>query len=488
MWVSGISRRSLLPAAVLAILGANACGGATSSTSVVGPSTNRCDVSLSNSTTEIPSAGGNGSLTVNAARECSWSASAEAPWIRLRATSGQGPATVTYSVDPNPAGTPRRGRVVVSDSGIDISQAASPCRYDVAPAAINVDASASEATIRLSAPDGCGWNARSDVPWIAGIEPARGSGGATVRFAIAPNLAEARTGTIVIADASARVNQSAPGAAAPAPTPPPTPGPGPTPTPTPTPTCSYRLVPSARNVGRGAEEFPVTVNAPDGCTWLVTSEASWIRVADGRTGSGNGSFRLAVEGNTGAARTGTVRVQGETFVVQQEAGACTFSIKPGHYNAGRGPDQIVIEVTAQSGCEWTSSTNADWVTIQGGNGSGSGTVRLLIPANTGAPRSATVIIAGQTFTLNQEGPCTYGIKPRSYNAGRGPDNILIAVTTDPGCSWRADSTVSWVSVAEGRSGTGSGTVRLLVEPNDGPARAVTLSIAGQSFDLRQEGR
>jgi hypothetical protein len=43
-------------------------------------------------------------------------------------------------------------------------------------------------------------------------------------------------------------------------------------------------------------------------------------------------------------------------------------------------------------------------------------------------------------------------------------------------------------VAEGQSGSGSGTVRLLVDPNEGAAREVTLSIAGQPFELRQNGR
>jgi hypothetical protein len=62
------------------------------------------------------------------------------------------------------------------------------------------------------------------------------------------------------------------------------------------------------------------------------------------------------------------------------------------------------------------------------------------------------------------------------------------VTTDAGCSWSAESTVPWVRVAEGQSGSGSGTVRLLVDPNEGAAREVTLSIAGQPFELRQNGR
>ena len=59
--------------------------------------------------------GGNGSLTVNVERECSWSARADAPWIALSGAGGQGAATLSYTVAPNVIGTPRRGGIVVGD-------------------------------------------------------------------------------------------------------------------------------------------------------------------------------------------------------------------------------------------------------------------------------------------------------------------------------------------------------------------------------------
>ena len=48
--------------------------------------------------------------------------------------------------------------------------------------------------------------------------------------------------------------------------------------------------------------------------------------------------------------------------------------------------------------------------------------------------------------------------------------------------------MSWVTVAEGATGTGKGKVRLLVQANDGQARSTVLTIAGQPFELRQNGR
>ena len=80
------------------------------------------------------------------------------------------------------------------------------------------------------------------------------------------------------------------------------------------------------------------------------------------------------------------------------------------------------------------------------------------------------------------------LKPTNYDAGRGPDDIQIKVTADPGCAWSTTNTASWVTVAEGRSGTGNGTVRLIVEANFGAARTTTVTIGGQPFSLRQEAR
>src|SRR5205085_2296676 len=59
---------------------------------------------------------------------------------------------------------------------------------------------------------------------------------------------------------------------------------------------------------------------------------------------------------------------------------------------------------AGSGCAWTASSGASWVTItSGASGSGNGTVGYSVAANTGAARSATLTIATKTFTVNQAG-------------------------------------------------------------------------------------
>lgn len=492
MWGGRIpSPRQLWPLLLVAVF--TGCGGS-ATTSVSAPTLTKCAVSISNNSPEIPASGGTGTLAVNTERECAWSASSKDSWITLNATSGQGEATLRYTVQPNPNGTRRQGHLTVSDQTAEVIQAAAPCQYAVSPANADAPSAQSELSVTLNATPGCSWNARSNTDWIASPIPNSGVGSASVRIGIATNTAQARTGTVTLADATVRVNQAAVDAPPPAPPPPtPTPPPPPSPPPVPPPpSCTFGVSPTQISLDATGGQRSINVTSTQDCAWTATSTADWITVTSGSAGSGNGSVTVDIGRNPGSARSANITVASQTVAIQQAAAAttpCTYSIKPTHYDAGRGPDTITINVTAGVGCAWTTRTDANWVTVDtGSTGSGNGTVRLLVQANSGSDRSTTVTIAGQPFELHQEGSCSYKIKPNNYHAGRGPDDVDIDVTTDAGCSWTASSTVNWVTVAEGATGTGKGKVRLLVQANDGPARVVVLTIAGQPFELRQDGR
>jgi hypothetical protein len=246
------------------------------------------------------------------------------------------------------------------------------------------------------------------------------------------------------------------------------------------------------NVDSSTQDVTVTMNTGSGCKWTVVSDVNWIAVADAGPGSGGGTFRVTIAANTGSSRTGTVHAASEKFTLRQAAPvvACSYDIKPTNYDAGHGADSVTVTVTAGMGCAWTARSTAPWATIQGdGTGSGNGSVQVQVQANDAAERSTVLTIAGQPFALHQEGSCEYSIKPTWYHAGRGPDDVKIDVKTDQGCTWTASSNVDWVTVTEGATGVGHGRVRLLLQPNDDrdPRRTV-LTIAGQPFDLIQNGR
>jgi hypothetical protein len=59
---------------------------------------------------------------------------------------------------------------------------------------------------------------------------------------------------------------------------------------------------------------------------------------------------------------------------------------------------------------WTAQSNDSWITItSGAAGTGSGTVGFSLQANTGAVRTGTITIEGQTFTITQESASTVGL-------------------------------------------------------------------------------
>jgi hypothetical protein len=61
-----------------------------------------------------------------------------------------------------------------------------------------------------------------------------------------------------------------------------------------------------------------------------------------------------------------------------------------------------VAVTTQATCAWTAVSNATWITVtSGAAGTGNGTVGFSAAANTGAARTGTLTIAGQTFTVTQ---------------------------------------------------------------------------------------
>jgi len=75
----------------------------------------------------FPPQGGNGSVQVNANRDCAWSAQATAGWIHLGASSGQGDGGIPFTVDQNTQPSARGGAIQVSNATeVSVTQAAPP--------------------------------------------------------------------------------------------------------------------------------------------------------------------------------------------------------------------------------------------------------------------------------------------------------------------------------------------------------------------------
>ncbi|HEY7191028.1 MAG TPA: BACON domain-containing carbohydrate-binding protein [Vicinamibacterales bacterium] len=320
----------------------------------------------------------------------------------------------------------------------------------------------------MTASAGCAWTATSNESWIAITSGANGTGNGPVAFSVAANTGGARTGTATIASQTFTVNQAA-GAAA----------------------CTYSISNTEANIGPDATQGTVSVIAGAGCTWTATSNASWITVASGATGTGNGQVLLTLAANTGAERTGTATIATRTFTVTQRAfmPACTYSISPSSLSVGPGDGSGTVSLSTGSGCSWTTVSSAAWLTVtQGASGSGNGVIAFSVVANSGAARTATLTIATQVFTLTQAAgvaPCRYAISPTSQTVPASGGSGTTNVTTAGGCAWTASSNVPWITVTSGASGTGNGSVSFTVAANTAASRSGTLTIGGQTFTVTQ---
>jgi uncharacterized protein (TIGR03437 family) len=128
--------------------------------------------------------------------------------------------------------------------------------------------------------------------------------------------------------------------------------------------CSYTLAPTSQSfaVSGGTGSINVTTQAT--CTRNATSNANWVTITAGGTGTGNGTVNYTVAANTGAARTGTISIGNATFTVTQ-AGTSALDISqhlttPGPILDGCAPPSPKTAFTTTDGraYHWTHVTNA----------------------------------------------------------------------------------------------------------------------------------
>lgn len=180
-------------------------------------------------------------------------------------------------------------------------------------------------------------------------------------------------------------------------------------------TCTYSIAPASQSVVASGSSATVSVTAPAGCAWTAASNAAWVTITSGLAGTGNGTVGYTVASNAlTSARTGTLTIAGKTFTINQAAAPCSYSLSPTSQTVSSAGATRTTTVSATSGCSWTAVSNASWITVSGGSsGTGNGTVTYVIAANTGASRTGTLTIAGQTVTINESAPSAQPSAPRN---------------------------------------------------------------------------
>ena len=182
--------------------------------------------------------------------------------------------------------------------------------------------------------------------------------------------------------------------------------------------------------------------------------------------------------------------------LKKVSSSCSYSLSQTSQSVGSSGGTYSVWVYTTSECSWTATSNTSWITISSGSsGSWNGTVSYSVSTNTSSSqRTGYMTIAGNTFTVTQEGQvtCTYSISPSNRSHGSGSETGTISVTPNSSiCSWQAYSNDSWITITSGSSGSGNGTVYYSVSANSSSSsRTGTITIYGASsytFTVYQSG-
>jgi len=170
------------------------------------------------------------------------------------------------------------------------------CSYTLSSASQNFSTTGGSGTVNVTASAGCSWTAASNVSWLTVTPGIGGSGNGSVSYSVAANTGTARTGTLTIANQTFTVNQDGT-----------------------SPTCQVSPNVGGFNFAYAGRQGQFQVTAASACSWSAQASVPWITINSGATGKGNGTVVFTIDTNMGAARTGTISVNGASLIVNQQA-------------------------------------------------------------------------------------------------------------------------------------------------------------------------
>ena len=139
--------------------------------------------------------------------------------------------------------------------------------------------------------------------------------------------------------------------------------------------CTYALSQRSQDVLAAGGSLQVGVTTTSGCDWTATTSSDFLSVRPS-SGTGSGTVRISVDQNTRTrSRTGTVRIAGRTFTVNQERERTIAS-----QDLSKG-DAVIVQNTLHLGLNIRSGAGTNHAKIGGVSDGATGTV-------TDGPRNA----------------------------------------------------------------------------------------------------
>ena len=243
--------------------------------------------------------------------------------------------------------------------------------------------------------------------------------------------------------------------------------------------CAFGVSPTSAAFTESGGTGNVNVTATAGCDWAATSNAAWLTINSGATGTGTGAVAYTVAPNGGVARTGTLVVAGQIVTVTQAAGVPPPDPTPTPAAAGQvlisefridGPqgaeDQFVelYNNTDQPLTVWADDGSAGWALVSTTGANGVLDALCVIPNGTTLPTHGHYLYTpARGYSLasyggaNRAAADATGLAAYTHAADAPFAGLALFRTTDP-ANWtaahRLDAVGGTLSSALLREGAG----------------------------------
>ena len=342
-------------------------------------------VSPASSTASVE--GANGTIAVTATPDLPWTATSGANWLTIYAatTNGAGNGNVVYVASPNPTLSKRTGTITIKpETASGVAAKTHTVTQPAATASLSSSgyefaASGGSCSVNVSCANIVQWSVSESLDWITvnGSTSRTGPGTVTIQAA-ANNTVYPRSGTVKIAGKNFSVSQKARG---------------------------VELEYDTKLFGTDGGYESISIHPDGNVSWTaVASDATWITIFQGDSGTGDGEILYIVSpyNGNGSARTGWITVGDKKVYITQRA--YDLNIEPNGTNVVGNAGAGEFAVSADINDVWTAIVTEPWITIVSGYdaGTGDGTVRFLYSENmTGKTRTGKIIVAGEVYTLEQ---------------------------------------------------------------------------------------
>ena len=247
-----------------------------------------------------------------------------------------------------------------------------------------------------------------------------------------------------------------------------------------------------------------TITTSGSGTWTATASDDWITFPAYSSSTAGRPVAYKVAASSGVEeRTGYIYVSGHVFTITQTGVGAALDVSSGDFETDGGNGSFIVLADAQT--SWKVRSNVDWISVTtdaGGGvatqGTGEAAVYFTVaPWNEVSTRIGTITAAGCTFTVNQAGRRMKISGPTITSQVSGLmssfdyQSHILAVTVNALAStaWDVEVDASWLSVVDGGTGQGGGSVTIAI--NENPSwlvRSGTVRIGTETLTVKQAGR